>query len=387
MKNKGLKKWLKQIGDEEKRVIIYGAGLWGNLTYDFLKEYNKIKLVGWVDKNYINLFKNKWSVPVLNPEIMISIEYDYIIIAVTTEHIITEICEFIKINGGKDEQIILIEEKDFEQNKITYFSEEKDFENSILEWKNYIYLRNKYSKYVEIRKEKNGGDSGITWLLWLQGWDNAPEVVKMCKDSIIKFNTGRKIVCLDENNYIKYIEIPKDIKEMYKNRIIRSAHYSDIIRLELLKKYGGLWIDATVFLTGKLYKFITKVPLFLYQFPKEIKIPRTISNWLIYADSHNIIIEETLSLLYMYWRTENKSISYFVMHYLFRVVSDIYAREWKAVPCIYNSNCFILANELNEPYDERRLKQIFEMARIHKLSYKLKIDKENSLYHHIIKTI
>ena len=152
MKNKGLKKWLKQIGDEEKRVIIYGAGLWGNLTYDFLKEYNKIKLVGWVDKNYINLFKNKWSVPVLNPEIMISIEYDYIIIAVTTEHIITEICEFIKINGGKDEQIILIEEKDFEQNKITYFSEEKDFENSILEWKNYIYLRNKYSKYVEIRK-------------------------------------------------------------------------------------------------------------------------------------------------------------------------------------------------------------------------------------------
>lgn len=154
MKNKGLKKWLKYIDDEEKRVVIYGAGLWGNLTYDFLKKYNKLNLVGWIDKNYINLFENKWSVPVINPEIIRSIEYDYIIIAVITEHIITEICEFINMNGGKDEQIVLIEEKDFDQNKITYFSEEKDFEISVFEWKSYIYLRDKYSKNVKIKKGK-----------------------------------------------------------------------------------------------------------------------------------------------------------------------------------------------------------------------------------------
>ena len=200
MKNKGLKKWLKYIGDEEKRVVIYGAGLWGNLTYDFLKKYNKVNFVGWVDKNYINLSENKWSVPVLNPDIISSIKYDYIIIAVTTEYIIKEIHEFINMNGGKDEQIILIEEKDFDQNKITYFSEEKDFSISILEWKNYIYLRDKYSKYVKGKTEETeetGRDSGITWLLWLQGWDNAPEVVKRCRDSVVKFNMGRKIVCLD----------------------------------------------------------------------------------------------------------------------------------------------------------------------------------------------
>lgn len=172
---------------------------------------------------------------------------------------------------------------------------------------------------------------------------------------------------------------------MYNNGIIRSAHYSDIIRLELLKKYGGLWIDATVLLTGQIYEFITKSPLFVYQFPKENKISRTISNWLIYAYNHNIIIEETLNLLYTYWRTENKSISYFVMHYLFRVVSDIYDKEWKKIPCIYNSNCFILAKELNEPYDKNRLRQILKITRIHKLSYKLKIDKENSLYNYLIK--
>lgn len=145
-----------------------------------------------------------------------------------------------------------------------------------------------------------------------------------------KYVPDRKIIYLDANNYMKYIDIPNDIKEMYRQGIIGYAHFSDIIRLELLKKYGGLWLDATILLTGKIDSYITNSSLFVFQFPKYYA--RSISNWLMYAHSNQIIIEETLHLLYMYWRTEKKSVNYFSMHFCFRIVSNVYSKEWANVP-------------------------------------------------------
>ena len=37
--------------------------------------------------------------------------------------------------------------------------------------------------------------------------------------------------------------------EKHKNNIIDNTHFSDLLRLELLIKYGGTWIDASVLIT------------------------------------------------------------------------------------------------------------------------------------------
>lgn len=391
MVKKGIKKGLNTAASNYN-IIIYGAGAYGKLTYDFLKKYKNVNVVKWVDKNYCKIPANEYPLPILNPDVIRDTNFDYIIIAVITERFIKEICGFININGGKDEQIILIDENEFEQNKKIQFFEDNDFKTKSSEWKDYIYLRDKYISYVQFKKQKPGEDSGIIWLLWFQGWDNVPEIVNKCSDSVKKYGRGRKIVYLDEKNYTEYIDIPEDIIEMYKSGIISAAHYSDIIRLELLKKYGGLWLDATVLLTGELEDFITDGSLFIYQFPK---IPGTrlqagavsIANWLIYAKSNNVIIEETLKLLYLYWREEKQAINYFVMHLLFRIVTNVYNEEWEKVPCFYNSNCFILGRELNNPYDKKRMEQILKMSKLHKLTYKLNITIQNSMYEYILKNI
>lgn len=391
MVKKGIKKGLNTEASN-CNIIIYGAGAYGKLTYDFLKKYKNVNVVKWVDKNYNKIPANEYPLPILNPEVIKDTKFDYIIIAVTTERFIKEICEFINMSGGKNEQIILIDENEFEQNKKIQFFEDKDFETKSSDWKDYIYLRDKYSGYVEFREQKDGKDSGIIWLLWFQGWDSVPEIVKKCSDSVKKYGRGRKIVYLDEKNYTEYIAIPQDIKEMYKSGIISDAHYSDIIRLELLKKYGGLWLDATVLLTGELEDFITDGSLFIYQFPK-IQCTRlqacavAISNWLMYAQSNNVIIEETLKLLYLYWRKEKQVINYFSMHFLFRIVTSIYNEEWEKVPYFSNSNCFILERELNNPYDKKRMEQILKMSKLHKLTYKLNITTQNSMYEYILKNI
>ena len=53
-----------------------------------------------------------------------------------------------------------------------------------------------------------------------------------------------------------YCYIPKHIIDKYKNGIIKSAHFADIIRTCLLYENGGLWIDATIFVKKDLLKMI-----------------------------------------------------------------------------------------------------------------------------------
>lgn len=378
---KGIKKGLKVNGNI-CRVVIYGAGVYGKLAYDFLKKYENVFVIAWIDKNYMTIASNEYDISISSPSILNNLQFDYIIIAVKTERFIKVIYQFIKDNGVKDDKIILIDENEFEEYKKIQFFENNDFNNLISDWKDYNYLRDKYGKYVEYKKTHIGKDSNITWILWLQGWNNAPDIVIKCLNSVKKYNENRDIICLDEENLMKYINIPEDIRNMHKDGLICDANYSDIVRLELLKNYGGLWIDATVLLTGKLYDFITGHPLFLYQFPEPQ--PRLISSWLIYAFNNNPIIEETLKLLYIYWRTEKKQLNYFSMHFLFRVVSNIYYKEWQTVPYYPNSNCMLLEKELNNLYNDKRMEEILMLSKVHKLTYRINTISDNSFYNYIL---
>ena len=91
------------------------------------------------------------------------------------------------------------------------------------------------------------------WLFWSQGVSEAPFIVKKCIDSWVKENPTWDVVVLDENNLNKYISLnlPKNV---IANLCI--AHQSDLIRLALLSKYGGIWTDATTFCTKPLDEWI-----------------------------------------------------------------------------------------------------------------------------------
>lgn len=40
--------------------------------------------------------------------------------------------------------------------------------------------------------------------------------------------------------------------------IITNTHFSDLLRIELLINHGGLWLDATTYLTGTLPNYISE---------------------------------------------------------------------------------------------------------------------------------
>ena len=123
------------------------------------------------------------------------------------------------------------------------------------------------------------------WVLWLQGEENAPEIVKACIASTKRAFKGYEYKVLDKSNIHDYIELPDYIEEKYKKGIITHAHYSDIVRVALLSQYGGVWVDATVYCTADgIPSYISDAQLFVF---KDIKIPLyrkgtiVASNWFV----------------------------------------------------------------------------------------------------------
>lgn len=94
------------------------------------------------------------------------------------------------------------------------------------------------------------------WRYWEQGWDKVPYVVQKCTESVKKYASDWNVIDLDKDNIENYIILP-DFFKIETDFPIQTK--SDYIRCALLQKYGGVWLDATVFLNKKLSDFIATI--------------------------------------------------------------------------------------------------------------------------------
>ena len=102
-----------------------------------------------------------------------------------------------------------------------------------------------------IKKEVTIEFPKIIWTMWQQGEAQMPDTVKASMKTIEDFakRNGCEFHLLTNDNLEHFVDIPKDITEKYKKKELTAAHYSDIVRFSLLYKYGGIWMDATLFVS------------------------------------------------------------------------------------------------------------------------------------------
>ena len=91
----------------------------------------------------------------------------------------------------------------------------------------------------------------MIWTMWQQGEAQIPETVQTSMKTIKDFakRNDCKFYLLTDENLADFINIPSDITDKYKKKELSAAHYSDIIRFSLLYQYGGIWMDATLFVS------------------------------------------------------------------------------------------------------------------------------------------
>lgn len=240
--------------------------------------------------------------------------------------------------------------------------------------------------FVKNEEEAQEGEfKRIIWWCWLQGYDQAPELVKSCYESLEKNMSNYEIRILTEKTISQYVNLPQYIIDKYKSGVMGAAHYSDILRLEVLYRYGGVWVDSTVFCTdNKMDSIFQYSSLFVYQ---DLTSPDIVaSNWLISARPNNRIISLTRKLLLEYWKDCNVIEHYYLFHLLFKWATEFYQDEWKTVHRFTNVAPHILVDELDNEFSSERMEEIKRISSFHKLNYKRSYtDNESSFYSMLIK--
>ena len=237
-------------------------------------------------------------------------------------------------------------------------------------------------------KELQHIERKTVWLFWWQGEESMPFLVRKCYQSVKQNLKDWEIVLITEKNYNQYVVFPTYILEKLQEGI-SLTHFSDLLRLELLIRHGGLWLDATVLCTnGDIPKSILKSDLFVYRAQKPGADGRatTMSSWMMWAKTNNRILMATQAMLYAYWKNNNDLSEYFLLHHFMTIAMDFYIEDANKIPPFCNSVPHILSLNLFNKYDEHYWNDLKQMTCFHKLCYKLDEEKckEKGTYYDII---
>jgi hypothetical protein len=136
------------------------------------------------------------------------------------------------------------------------------------------------------------------WLLWFQGFDNAPYVVRKCHESWVTRNPTWRVINLDEAS------VPEFASVDYSAGNIGSLclpHRADLLRLDLLSHHGGVWVDATCFCVQPLDDWLPanmESGFFAFDRPAPDRI---LSNWFLAAEPGALLVSRLFELMLDYW--------------------------------------------------------------------------------------
>lgn len=229
----------------------------------------------------------------------------------------------------------------------------------------------------------------IIWSCWMQGIAEAPQIVKICLGSLKEHLPQKEIRIIDDNNRRQFVTFPDLIEEKWAKKMIPPALFADLLRLELLIRYGGSWIDPTVLCTGNhCVAKMLDADLFLFQYKKSSDAPYTgISSWFITSHSNHPLLMALRDGLYAYWKDFDFSIEYFLFHRFF----DLLARERPqliaAMPYAYSLDALALGHHWDKPYKNEVWEKCLSKLDFHKLSHRIDDGVKNTsgnYYHHIL---
>lgn len=255
----------------------------------------------------------------------------------------------------------------------------------------YVYLRH---KVMPIMKSTNSSlppvmdDVNVIWVCWLQGIEQAPDIVKKCYKRLTALEKHR-IIVITNDNFEDYVNIPEYILDKYNKGIISPTHFSDILRATLLYQHGGLWLDATIYLTSAIPPDIWAEKLFAFRWDNSLVPWDSFSSHFLRAHAGDIVLGSVLKGLWEYWEKNTEGRNYFLFHYLFYFAIHLDEKS-RAIAhdmlTMYSEENHILQSMLFDDYNSKTWKWIERISFMQKLTYKFSEQKikGKTYYMHIM---
>lgn len=229
-----------------------------------------------------------------------------------------------------------------------------------------------------LRRHPSANIPKIIWFSWLQGIDKSPEIVQICLKSQIKHLPDYEFRIVDLSNYREWVQLPSYVDEKYSKGLIPDALFSDLLRLSLLEKYGGVWMDASVYCSGfrnerlkTQWRQIMDSELTLFRYFERGTMKQVgLSNWFIAARKQHPVVSVVLKMLFNYWKDFECTLDYYIAHLFLDIVLREFPEVLSKMPHANSRHSLLLGHALCRNYNEANWIDLTEHVSIHKLNYR-----------------
>lgn len=235
---------------------------------------------------------------------------------------------------------------------------------------------------------------GKVWVCWWQGIENAPEIVKKCIESVQNHVGKDNVIIITDENVKNYVNFPDHIVDKVKQGIISRTHFSDLLRLNILSSYSGVWLDATIYCAGNEIRDYLKQPIWSIKRPEYNHASAACGNFAGYSISCNYenrwIFKVMLDFLFHYWETTNFLVDYLTISYAIVLTQRHFPEAQRLFNLIKpnNTHCDDLVKELGKPFNPDTWRELREDTSLYKLTWKAKfpqnIDGKPTFYSKVL---
>lgn len=215
------------------------------------------------------------------------------------------------------------------------------------------------------------------WIFWWQGEKSMPPVVRACYKSVLKNKGNHKVVLVTMDNVKEYVDIPEQIYILASKENISITHLSDVVREHILYQQGGIWMDATLYMTAPFDSSIYKYEY--YSLKGAFKIWPWTSFFQV-SGKGNVQTHIVSELFQTYLSEHDNLLTYLLLDCFIAIAcqkSLVAKQQIEALPLADTSVFELNDYYLDKPYDENIFKKLKEKSNIHKLSYKYLHSEEN----------
>lgn len=223
----------------------------------------------------------------------------------------------------------------------------------------------------------NFGEKIPVWICWWQGFNQAPELVRICRDNLYRRfdSSDYQIVEITFDNLKDYMDFPDWVWEKYEVGIITKTQLSDLLRVGLLYYHGGLWVDATYYLTDSFpSERLRNRDLYTLHLDEFEGIHISQGRWtmnFLYTKPGHLFPKFILNAFYYYYAAYNELYDYFMVDYFARMIYNYVDSVREEIDSLLpeQPKCFLLQAVLNQEYPNAEFEVAKDSTFIFKLNY------------------
>lgn len=216
--------------------------------------------------------------------------------------------------------------------------------------------------------------------IW-QYWDNpagrtTPGIVKSSIESVDRFKGNFDHKVLDNSTIGDYSDLPGYIVDKFKKGQIDYIHFSDLLRLNLLKNHGGIWLDPTGYMTDFVPDYILEEEFFVFLTGRLTHFPYSfMQNCFIRAKKGSFLCDAWYRMCIEYWKNETGAVDYFQHQLMFKALisHQVKARDlFTLMPHIPEDGIqHLVGHNLLKKFDADEWERIKKASFFQKTTYKV----------------